>query len=478
MNGEVLNKLIEIVGADKVSIDPFELSIHSRDFNNFGTNPDYLVTCHTKEEIKQVLQLANDYVIPITPKSSAIDYYGAAIPSFGGILLNLQEMKKIKEIDTSSNKYATVEPGVTFEELQKELDKVGFQVMMPLGVSCKNSVLSTYLERTPLLSGPIPILSNGWQCIFNMDVLLPNGDNFQTGSGEATPKYKNLTPHGITGPDFSRVFTAAQGTMGIITEMTVKIKRKFPHEELFTYIAEKYELLELVSRLKKLDIGRECLLISKLNMASILAQDYEHFEELFEMLPDWTLVLRITGYDDEELKINLEDLNDFKINNAIDTLELLTGLNKIDELLLNEFKLPNKLINFRYYKGHCRTISFYTEVDRIEDFDRQVELLANSYNYSTQELYGYIMPIEQGRTFYCEYNFHADPSDMEEFYRIQKLYQDACEIVVNLGGIIDRPYGDFLVNLIYSRIPNYYSYLWKIKNWFDPNNILNPGKIF
>ncbi|MHA1309861.1 MAG: FAD-binding oxidoreductase [Candidatus Helarchaeota archaeon] len=478
MSNEIIEQLIKIVGEDNVSIDPYELSIYSRDFNNFGSIPDYIVTCHSKEEVMKILQFANENYIPITPKSSKIDYFGAAIPSYGGILLNLQEMKKIKKIDTTLNRYATVEPGVTFEDLQKELDKLGFQVMMPLGVSCKNSILSTYLERTPLLSGPIPILSNGWQCIFDMDVLLPNGDNFHTGSGEATPKFKNLTPHGVTGPDFSRIFTGAQGTMGIITEMTVKIKRKYPFESIFTYNAEKDSLLDIVSKIKKLDIGKECLIISKLNMASILAEDFDQVDELIDVLPDWTMVLRVAGYDEEELQVNLADLEDFKLSNSINTLEILTNINNIEEIFLNEFKLPNKLINFRYYQGHCQTISFYTEKDRIRDFDKQVEYVANNYNYPIDNLYGFIMPIEQGRTFYYEYNFHSDHNNVDDYFRIQKLYQEVCEIVINLGGIIDRPYGEYLINLIYSKIPEYYNNILIIKNWFDPNNILNPGKIF
>ncbi|MBD3230543.1 MAG: FAD-binding protein [Candidatus Lokiarchaeota archaeon] len=478
MQNNIINRLKELVGESNVSTDSFELSKYSRDFNCSGTNPDIIVSCHNKEQIKQVLLLANENVIPITPKSSEIDYYGASIPSYGGILLNLQEMNEIKVIDTSSNRYATVEPGVTFEQLQKELDEKGFCVMMPLGVSCKNSILSTYLERTPLLSGPVPILSNGWQCIFDMDILLPNGQNFHTGSGEATPQYKNLTPHGITGPDFSRVFTAAQGTMGIVTEMSVKIKRKFPFESIFMVVSDKNDLLETVGKLKKLDIGKECLIISALNLASILSQDFDHLDELLEILPDWTMVLRLTGYDEDELNVNLADLNDFKLTNAINTLQIITEIENFEEIFLNEFKLPNRLINYRYYKGHCRTLSFYTEADRINEFDKQVEYLADGYNYLKSDLYGYIMPIEQGRVYYYEYNFHSDPSSPEDLYRIEKLYQDACEIVVNNGGIIDRPYGSFLVNLIYSKSSEYYENLLSIKSWFDPNNILNPGKIF
>lgn len=478
MDNEIIDKLKEIVGESNVSIDAFELSQYSRDFNNSGTNPDIIVTCHTKDQIKKVLLLANENIIPITPKSSAVDYYGASIPSYGGILLNLQEMNEIKEIDKSMNRYATIEPGVTFEQLQTELEKDGFCVMMPLGVSCKNSILSTYLERTPLLSGPVPILSNGWQCIFDMDVLLPNGHSFHTGSGEATPQYKNLTPHGITGPDFSRVLTAAQGTMGIVTEMSIKIKRKYPYERIFAVVSDKNDLLEIVGKLKKLDIGKECLLISALNLASILSQNFDHLDELLEILPDWTLILRLVGYDEEELKVSLEDLKDFKLTNALNTLQILTEIENLEEIFLNEFKSPNKLINYRYYKGHCRTLSFYTESNQIKLFDKQMEYLADGYNYLKSDLYGYIMPIEQGRVYYYEYNFHSDPNNPEDFYRIQKLYQEACEIVVNNGGIIDRPYGPFLVNLIYSKSSDYYDNLLSIKSWFDPNNILNPGKIF
>ena len=84
-------------------------------------------------------------------------------------------------------------------------------------------------------------------------------------------------------------------------------------------------------------------------MASILAEDFDQVDELIDVLPDWTMVLRVAGYDEEELQVNLADLEDFKLSNSINTLEILTNINNIEEIFLNEFKLPNKLINFRYY---------------------------------------------------------------------------------------------------------------------------------
>ncbi|MHC1590487.1 MAG: FAD-binding oxidoreductase, partial [Candidatus Helarchaeales archaeon] len=302
----ILEELKKVVGPERVITDAGELI-------NAG-GPDYIVKANSIEEIQGILKIANDYVIPIIPRSSNIDYYGASKPEMGGILLDLRGMNKIKKIVGGCDRYATVEPGVTFAQLQEKLLEQGYKCMVPLGLPASASVLSAYLERTPLLSGPMIILSEGSQCIFDMKVVLADGSTLHTGSGEVIPEKLNIAHFGPAGPDWGRVFTGAQGTMGIVSEMSIKIKHVPPIQKiLLKPYDDLTELLDDFMRIKRLEIGKECLGISALNMACLIAENKLEIDDILPDLPPWTLVLNITGWEEEEIQIYEAELQDLNI---------------------------------------------------------------------------------------------------------------------------------------------------------------------
>ncbi|MHA1146017.1 MAG: FAD-binding oxidoreductase [Candidatus Helarchaeota archaeon] len=465
----IIEELKTIVGPERVITESGELL-------NAG-NPDYIVKAKTVEEIQHVLKLANEKGIPVVPKSSSIDYFDAAKPEQGGILLDLREMNKIKQIVGGCDRYVTIEPGVTFIQLQNELKKQGYRCMVPLGLPGSASVLSSYLERTPLLSGPIIILSEGSQCIFDMKVVLADGSTLHTGSGEVIPTKLNLAHFGPAGPDWGRVFTGAQGTMGIVAEMSIKIKHIAPLQKiLLKPFDDLAELIDVFFKIKRIEIGKECLAISALNMACLIAKQQSEIESILSKLPPWTLVLNLNGWEEEEIEIFEEELDGLNIQFSTGTYSILFDGVDLEKILLDEFFVPNRLVKYRAYKPSCKTIPFYTELDRLPEFFETMEDLALEHGYSSEEMYGFIMPIEQARTCYCELNFFSNPIDVDAHYKVQNLFQAASEMILTLGGVIDRPYGIWS-DMIYSRSRNYHEFLKTVKKMLDPNHILNPGKL-
>ena len=108
--------------------------------------PDFVVFAETVEEVQQVVKLANETLTPVIPYSSGLNFHGAALPDHGGIMLNLSRMNKIIQTD-EENWSAMIEPGVTFEQLQDEMMKKGFRIMIPFGAPPKRSVLKFAGER-------------------------------------------------------------------------------------------------------------------------------------------------------------------------------------------------------------------------------------------------------------------------------------------------------------------------------------------
>ena len=173
-----------------------------------------IVTPTSIEQIQGITQICNENKIDLIPSSSTEKYYGATIPKNGGIILDLRKMNKILEIN-ADERFVRIEPGVTFKQIQMELKKHGLRVMVPLGLPSSASVVSTYMERVPLLSGPKILLSEGWQCTLNMQIVIPNGMTVNTGSASWCKDRPSFLPSGpVSGPDLSRMFSGSQPESG------------------------------------------------------------------------------------------------------------------------------------------------------------------------------------------------------------------------------------------------------------------------
>ena len=174
-------ELAKIVGSRNVLNSPEILEEYSGD-SSFA--PQVRPLCVVKpgniEEVQGVVKWANETLTPLVPVSSGPPHSrGDTVPGVGGsVVVDLSSMKRIIRVD-SSNKVAIVEPGVTFGELQSELEKVGMHAYMPLAPCSSKSVIGSVLEREP-----ITIPSHHWDATDPMlcaEVVFGTGDKLRTG---------------------------------------------------------------------------------------------------------------------------------------------------------------------------------------------------------------------------------------------------------------------------------------------------------
>jgi len=128
------------------------------------------------EEVQEILKIANDLVIPITPLSGGTNNLGGTIPAPGGVILDLRRMNKIISLDPRAN-MAFIEPGVTFKQVQDYVSKYGLRVLTPAELPAESSVISTYLDLAPLY---------GWlyyaeENLTTMSIVIPEGTLLHTG---------------------------------------------------------------------------------------------------------------------------------------------------------------------------------------------------------------------------------------------------------------------------------------------------------
>lgn len=479
--------IAEIVGKDNVIDRDEELEKFSSDYSLIPSmKPEMVVKVHNSDEVLNVILQLNDGGVPVYPASSKIHFYGGTIPrKEGAVIMDLSGMNKIHEID-EVNHWVHIEPGVTWGQLQQELEKKGYRSVIPLLPHPDRSVLMDWLEREP----PTLCKFEYNEMIASMWVTWGLGENFTTGSASINSfRQKDCWADGVNpqGPgtiDFWRLLQGSQGTFGIVTKGICKIEFIPSAEKTIFFPAE--TLAELIPPLYEMGhryIGFERFVINNVALTGILGNT-----GLKASLPNWVIVNVLSG-----LPVGRPDeMVDYQISYIQNELQnkfpRLTIAEKLDGAPAGiEDKLPEMLRkpwprDKRYWKhekkGNCQEVIFTTLLGGTPDFVEIMKEIARQYDYSIHDLGIYIQPLEDMRA--CQMNFILpyNPEDDREIRKIKNLYNQAIAEVFNKGGYFNRVY-DGIKEIVYSvpRAQGYVNYARRIKSLFDPNWILSPGKL-
>jgi glycolate oxidase len=233
-------------------------------------SPDIVAFPQNVEQVQEVVKYANRTNTPIVPFSSGLNFHGAAIPKEGGILMDLSKMNKILEVN-KSNWHCVIEPGVTAQQLQDELEKHQLKAMLPTGIHPNRSVLTSFLERDPAIASAS--FEYGNELIMDTELVLPTGELFRTGlwSSGVNPG----SPMGPVRAMINRLWTGAQGTLGIMTKMNIKIEYLPRKRKIFMIPFDSFpEAMPSLKAIQRKEIGHECFLINNFNIASIACRDW------------------------------------------------------------------------------------------------------------------------------------------------------------------------------------------------------------
>jgi len=479
--------LARIVKPANIVDDTAVLEKYSRDGSfNAGSLPLFLVYPESKDEVKSIVSLANQTKIPLVPVSSGPPrFHGDTVPSQSGIVVDFSRMKRIIKID-AVNRCVMVEPGVTYGELIPEVRKQGLKLNIPLLPRASKSVVTSRLEREPVL---IPKYQYDYiDPLLTLEVIYGTGDEFRTGSASGPGDLEHLksdkvNPWGPGSVDYYRFVTGAQGTMGLVTWVNVKAEVLPAIQKLyFVSASDVGELTALMINLLRKRVVDECLALNNVNLAVILAEHLPgDYEALKKNLPPWTVIVCIAGYQrrsDERVAIQEKHLfnicGELKLKPQADLPGTGDVGSSVLELLSNAWqKEPYwKLRN----KGACHDIFFLAPLSRAAEFVTIMKGIVAKNRYSLEDIGCYIQPMVQGRGCHCEFNLPCDESSPDEVAEVRKLFLEASEILMANGAFFSRPYGPW-AEMVYSRNTEGVTALRKLKVIFDPNNILNPGKL-
>lgn len=450
-----------IVGKNFVFTDELTLNNYAQDqTEDLLFPPDIVIKPKTTEEIAAIMKICNAHKIPVTPRGAGTGLSGGALPQFGGVLLSTERLNTILHID-EQNLQVTTEPGVITEVLQDAVKEKG--LFYPPDPSSRGSCF---------IGGNIAENSGGPKAVkygvvkdyvLNLEVVLPTGEVIWTGANVL----KNSTGYNLT-----QLIVGSEGTLGIVTKIVLKL---LPYP--------KYELLMLVPFNNLENAGAA---VSEIFRAGIVPSAMELVEidalKIVSRYVDSTaitinddvaahLIIEVDGNHQETLMQEIEKIS--QVLEGFDCGEILFADDEQQKAEL--WKLRRRVAEAVKADGY--TIEEDTVVPRakLPALIKAVKELGKQYHFNAV-CYGHagdgnlhIRIKKPG----CRYSL----KNPEVIPALRALF----ETVKSLGGTISGEHGIGLVQKEYMDImfSNTSIQLMKgIKKVFDPNNILNPGKIF
>ncbi len=473
----IKDDLAGFVGAEFVADDPDTLTAYAGDYSFVAASmPSFVVSPASAAEVQAVVKYANENMIPVTPRSSKYGFNGAGIPSQGGIVVELSRMNKILRVDTR-NKKVKVEPGVTWKQVQAELAKHGMMVCPPLLPHAEKSVVTSVLEREPIVVAKTEYSDQ----LATSEMVLPNGEMFWTGTALGRGMKDQCYPDAFV--PGARLWNGAQGTLGIATWVNVKAEFVPVKNKVFFIGADDLEdLVDPVYAIGRKMLGYECFVLNSFDLATIASDDFDRdFTAIRDSLPEWTAVLVLSALDylpDEKIAYEEAALNDIARDLHFTVSPTVGGVSGLGSRIIDIIRQPWEGDTYwkLLYKGSVHDVFFHTTLDRVSEFTEAIAEVAARYNYPAGDIGIYVQPLDRARACFLRFSFHCDPDDEAEVNTVRELFLEASETAIAIGGFFTTPYGPW-ADMVFSRTAAVTSTLKIVKEAYDPNRIMNPGKL-
>jgi FAD/FMN-containing dehydrogenase len=480
--------LVNAIGRERISLDQAELDGFAKDISFANrVRPASLVKPKSAAEVQKILRFANETKTPLVPVSSGAPHFrGDTVPSVGGaVIVDLSGMKKIMLVDRA-RRVAMCEPGVTFGELIPEATKQGLRLNMPLLPRASKSVVGSILEREPVVMPKYQWdISDPLACA---EIYFGTGDEFRTGQaagpGTIEEQWKvggvQKAPYGPGTASWHRLIQGAQGTMGIVTWVSMRCELLPSLEEPFVAgSANLDELLELAYWLIRMGMVNECFILNSTNLATIFAKKSRgDYERLKATLPAWTLFYTVAGYEffpEQRVDSQVRDITAITQRLGISAGKAVGGVSANEILKAAQRPSSDPYWKLRP-KGGCQDVFYLTQREKLAGQIEAMTGLAEQTGYSATHLGVYIQPTVQGTSYHCEFNLFYDPASGRERNVARTLASSAVQSLMARGAFFSRPYGES-AGMIVNRDAATVAVLHTLKKVFDPNNVMNPGKV-
>jgi len=416
--------------------------------------PELVVKPATTDEVAAILKLADSHRIPVTPRGGGTGISGGAVPLPGGIVLSLERMNRILEIDRD-NFVATVQPGVILCDLYTAVEEQGLYYPLYPG-----EIHSSVGGNVATNAGGMRAVKYGVtrNFVLGLEAVLPSGEIITTGG-----KYVKCS----TGYDLTQLITGCEGTLAVITAIMLKLIPPPGRREVlfvpFTSLDMAIAAVPAILKSGILPVGIEffeqdiAAVVEKYTGKELPMHDYAAY-----------LIIIIEAESEAAIEATATELAEICLTSgAVDIF--MPGSERAKRSLL---EMREKFFPAISSCGRPEIVDAVVPRSRIADFIGEIKALAADAG---------IPLISYGHA--GDGNVHLHPMRQgtpEDDVRVKELLKRIFEIGVAMGGTISGEHGLGTVKKEYLPIaadPTKIALLQRIKQAFDPNGIMNPGKM-
>ena len=455
MEDKTKKALIDIVGEENYTDNLIDLISYSKDASEHRHRPDAAVWPATAEEISAILKLANKDRFPVVPRGAGTSLAGLAVPEKGGVILDLGRMNKIISVSVT-DRLAVVQPGVVYADLERALAPHGF--FFPPDPA--SGTVATLGGNVATNAGGIKGAKYGTtkDYVLSLQVVLPDGRVMRTGS---------KCMKSSSGYDLTKLFVGSEGTLGVVTEITLKIN---PKPSLSSTAMATFEDLEDAGRAVS-EIMHSGILPSALEVVdqqTLIAINQNTDLNLPEV--EAILIAETDGHTREETQFQLNKVIEiFKKNNASTVKQAATK--EEAEALWTARKSAYAVMS--RINNSLAVEDLSVPMSKVPNILKTISDLAKKYDLK-------IPTVGHAGDGNLHPTISYDSTNPDEVKRVEQASAELFEKVIELGGTLTGEHGIGLAKAPFMHLehdPVAMDVMRSIKKSFDPNNILNPGKM-
>ncbi|KAN0030149.1 hypothetical protein ACTA71_009910 [Dictyostelium dimigraforme] len=448
-------KELVLIFSERFVTHPSDLEAHGKDFSyHERASPDAVIYPHNEEEVKKLVDIARKYKIPLIACGAMTSLEGHILSNYGGISVDFRNMSRILQVH-KDDFYVTVQPGISYGDLNEELKKIGFFFPVDPGPGAT-------------IGGMIGTSASGTHCVhygtmkenvLSMKVVLPNGDIVTTRS-----KAKKSS----AGYDLNHLFIGSEGTLGIVVEASVKIQPipSCSQVSLVTFDNITSACDAVIKTMQSgIHIGRVELLDDVMMNAVNLASNTNYSEKP-------TLIFEFSGPSQEMVKEQISKVCeitkqcnslDFKFSSTAEEKENLWMARKV-ALWSSKVLRPSSEV---WITDACVPISKLSQIiDETKIDISKTSLLAPLVAHAGDG------------------NFHLfilfDPNNPNEFEQAKFINDNLVNRAIEYKGTCTGEHGVSFGKIKYldkELGPEAVDLMATIKRSIDPSNLMNPGKV-
>ena len=457
----VLAALSEIVGEDWVKTDPADLQTYGTDWTRqFPVAPSVIVMPKTVAEVQAVVELANEIPFKLVPSGGRTGLSGGAVATDGEVVLVLDRMNRILDFN-AADRQVTCEAGVVTEQLQQFAESQG--LFYPVDFASSGS---------SQLGGNVATNAGGIKVIrYGMTRSWVTGMKVVTGRGDLLDLNRGLTKN-ATGYDFRHLFIGSEGTLGIVVELTMALSA--PPQDPAVLILGVEDMTQTMPVLEAFQ-NRLSLtafeFFSEQALRHVIAE--KNLARPFETASNFYALIEFEQRSEEDLEAAMALFEHCLEQGWIVDGTISQSLTQAESLWRLREDISETIAQFTPYKNDIAV-----RVSAVPRFLKDVDSLVRE-QYPEFEIiwFGHI----------GDGNVHLNilkPENLEAqlfFEQCGSVSNQVFSLVQQYGGSVSAEHGVGLLKkpyLNYSRDPQEIEYMRLIKQAFDPNGVLNPGKVF